>query len=134
MVEYQKFITAPSEMPRPHWLTLKRCAEKDDKSEMSHLYGHIQRDESVASSSVNTLGTKTLATALEIETNREAWDEKYAMGNPWRSLKAHKVESIPRVTTVGRAVAWSDNGEFFVVVGSPNIISVLERWAPKFNA
>ena len=129
LVEYQKFITSPETVPRPNWLSLKTQAKKSGKSDGNRLLSQTPVDESVASSSVCSFSTETLATAIDLEANRGPWDEKYATGNPWKSLKAHKVENIPRVTSVGRAVAWSPDGDFCVVVGSSGIISVLERWA-----
>lgn len=132
-MEYQKFITSPETVPKPSWLSLKAQTKKFGKSDGHRLLSQASVDESVASSSVCSFGTETFATAIDLEANRGAWDEKYSMGNPWKSLKAHKVESIPRVTSVGRAVAWSNNGEYCVVVGSSGIISVLERWGKKAN-
>ena len=128
LVDYQKFITSPETVPKPNWLGLKTQTKKSAKLDGHRLISQTPVDESVASGSVCSFSTETLATALDLETNRGPWDEKYATGNPWKSLQAHKVENIPRVTTVGRAVAWSDDGEFCVVVGSSGIISVLERW------
>lgn len=132
-VEYQKFITSPETVPKPSWLSLKAQTKKFGKSDGHRLLSQASVDESVASSSVCSFSTETFATAIDLEANRGAWDEKYSMGNPWKSLKAHKVESIPRVTSVGRAVAWSENGDYCVVVGSSGIISVLERWGKKAN-
>lgn len=129
LVDYQKFITSPETVPKPSWLSLKSQTKKAGKSDWHGLLSQTPVDESVASSSVSSFSTETLASAIDIEANRSQWDEKYATGNPWKSLKAHKIESIPRVTTVGRAVAWSNDGDFCVVVGSSGIISVLERWA-----
>ncbi|OBT91285.1 hypothetical protein VE02_00285 [Pseudogymnoascus sp. 03VT05] len=129
LIKYKKFITSPETEPKPSWLTLKSQIKKSGKSEGIRLLSQTTVDESVSSSSVYSFSTESLAAATDIEANRGVWDEKYATGNPWKSLKAHKVESIPRVTTVGRAVAWSDDGGFCVVVGSSGIISVLERWA-----
>ncbi|KFY37662.1 hypothetical protein V494_04674 [Pseudogymnoascus sp. VKM F-4513 (FW-928)] len=128
-VAYEKFIDSPDTVPKPHWLSLQSHAKKT--GQLDRLLSQTPVDESVASSSVSSFSTETLATAIDLETNRAAWDEKYAIGNPWRSVKAHKAENIPRVSSVGRAVAWSENGEFCVVVGSSGIISVLERWAKK---
>lgn len=130
LVEYQKYITAPTQVSKPNWLGLKpRNKKTTDKSDKHRLFGHVPIDESIASSSVSSFNAEMLTATVDLETNRESWDEKYAAGNPWKSLKAHKVEVIPRVTSVGRGLAWSDNGDFCVVVGSSGIISVLERWA-----
>ncbi|OBT66265.1 hypothetical protein VE03_04375 [Pseudogymnoascus sp. 23342-1-I1] len=127
-VDYQKFITSPETVPKPGWLGLKSQTKKSGKPDGHRLFSRTPVDESVASSSVSSFSMETLATTFDIEANRDSWDEKYATGNPWKKLKAHKVEGIPRVTSVGRAVAWSGNGDFCVVVGSSGIISVLERW------
>ncbi|KAL5348345.1 hypothetical protein ACLOAV_006827 [Pseudogymnoascus australis] len=124
-VDYQKFITSPETVPKPGWLSLKSQPRKLGP----RLVSQTSVDESVASSSLYSFSTETLASSIDIEANRSFWDEKYATGNPWKSIKAHKVESIPRVTSAGRAIAWSGNGDFCVVVGSSGIISVLERWA-----
>lgn len=122
LMEYQKFITSGGEVPKPQWLTAKRKAGNPGIS------GHAQsqREESVAFGSTNT---ETLNSSIEIEAIRMSYDEKYSMANPWRSLKAHKVETVPGVTSVGRQIAWSTNGEFCIVLGAPNIISVLSRWS-----
>jgi polycomb protein EED len=129
LADYQKFIISPATVPKPSWLSLKSQNKKSGKADGHRLLSQTLVDESVASSSVSSFSTESLAAAIDIEANRSAWDEKYWTGNPWKSLKAHKIEGIPRVTTVGRAVAWSDDGDFCVVVGSSGIISVLERWA-----
>jgi polycomb protein EED len=129
LVDYQKFITSPETVLKPNWLSLASQTKKSGKSDTHRLLSQTPIDESVATSSVSSFSTETFAAAIDIEANRGAWDEKYATGNPWKSLKAHKIESIPRVTSVGRAVAWSEKGDFCVVVGSSGIISVLERWA-----
>lgn len=119
LLEYQKFITSGGEVPKPQWLTAKRKAGNPG------ILGHAQREDSVASGSTNT---ETL-NSVEIEAIRVGYDEKYSMTSPWRSLKAHKVETIPGVATVGRQIAWSANGEFCIILGAPNIISVLSRWS-----
>ncbi|OBT54495.1 hypothetical protein VE04_04188 [Pseudogymnoascus sp. 24MN13] len=129
LVDYQKFITSPETVLKPNWLSLASQTKKSGKSDTHRLLSQTPIDESVATSSVSSFSTETFAAAIDIEANRGAWDEKYATGNPWKSLKAHKIESIPRVTSVGRAVAWSEKGDFCVVAGSSGIISVLERWA-----
>ncbi|KFY29955.1 hypothetical protein V493_02200 [Pseudogymnoascus sp. VKM F-4281 (FW-2241)] len=121
LVDYQKFITSPETVPKPSWLSLKSQTKKVGKSDWHGLLNQNPVGESVASSSVSSFSTETLASAIDIEANRSQWDEKYATGNPWKSLKAHKIESIPRVTTVGRAVAWSNDGDFCVVVGSSDM-------------
>lgn len=129
LADYQKFITSPETVPKPGWLSLKPQNKKSGKADGHRLLSQTPVDESVASSSISSFSTESLAAAIDIGANRSAWDEKYWTGNPWKSLKAHKIEGIPRVTTVGRAVAWSDDGDFCVVAGSSGIISVLERWA-----
>ncbi|KFY36543.1 hypothetical protein V495_07807 [Pseudogymnoascus sp. VKM F-4514 (FW-929)] len=128
LIEYQEFIKSPETVPKPSWLSMKTQSKKSRRSDGHRLLSQTPVDESVASSSVCSFSTETLATAIDIEANRSLWGEKYAMGDPWKSLKAHKVENIQRVTSVGRAVAWSDDGSFCVVAGSSGIISVLERW------
>lgn len=61
----------------------------------------------------------------------QSWDGKYNSGDPRAGLKAHKAETIGVSTFVGRQAAWSPNGEWCVIVGSINLILVLQRWAPS---
>ena len=58
--------------------------------------------------------------------------KKYAMGDPFGMVEAHKiVDTKLKGTWTGRQVAWSACGKWCIVVGSPNVIVVFERWTDR---
>jgi polycomb protein EED len=58
----------------------------------------------------------------------EIWSKRYSIGDPHGDIVAHKDEVIRGFDFVGRYVAWSNGGEWCVVVGSAGVIGVFERW------
>ncbi|PSS25870.1 hypothetical protein M430DRAFT_134729 [Amorphotheca resinae ATCC 22711] len=58
----------------------------------------------------------------------ETWAKRYAIGDPFEDLAAHKEEVVKGLGFVGRQIAWSRGGEWCVVVGSAGVIGVFERW------
>ncbi|EFW98560.1 embryonic ectoderm development protein [Grosmannia clavigera kw1407] len=60
----------------------------------------------------------------------EDWHNKYDTSDPHAQLKAHKTEGTSKaLSTVGRQVAWSPEGDWCVVVGSNSQVLILQRWA-----
>jgi polycomb protein EED len=63
--------------------------------------------------------------------------KKYAIGDPFVPVEAHKVESLGlRYNVTGRHVAWSVCGKWCVVVGDanrngPSVVGVLQRWGDE---
>lgn len=58
----------------------------------------------------------------------EIWAKRYSIGDPYQDITAHKDEVVKGYEFVGRYVAWSNGGEWCVVVGSAGVISIFERW------
>lgn len=58
----------------------------------------------------------------------EIWAKRYSIGDPHGDIIAHKEEVVRGFEFVGRYIAWSNGGEWCVVVGSAGMIGVFERW------
>jgi polycomb protein EED len=143
--EYYSFAEAeknrdPAALPkRPQWLNPGRTRKKD---QLGRLRPESSPVESLAtSSSAHTTSSDAAAASFEAETaaSKKSWEKKYFMGDSQqglgskreetRGLEPHKTETILRYSITGRQVAWSPGGEWCVVVGSPNVVSVFQRWA-----
>ena len=61
----------------------------------------------------------------------EAWKSKYDTTHVEDAIKAHSTSKITVKDFVGRQVAWSDAGDWCVVVGSKNLAIILQRWDKK---
>jgi polycomb protein EED len=137
--------TAQGQTPpkRPTWLNPGRIKKKDQLGRL-RPEGSPVESTTTTSSSAHTASSDTVnlsaSGSLEAETatNRRGWDRKYFIGDPQqglgsrreetRGLEPHKTESILRYNITGRQVAWSPGGEWCVVVGSPNVIAIFQRW------
>ena len=53
--------------------------------------------------------------------------EKYDLGDRWRALEAHHMETNPRDSEVPRVVRWSPCGRVVVAVGDGGVVSVYTR-------
>lgn len=58
----------------------------------------------------------------------EIWAKRYSIGDPHGDIIAHKDEVVKGFEFVGRYIAWSNGGEWCVVVGSAGMIGIFERW------
>jgi len=123
---YQEYITAISssselgrDVKRPPFLLSPGSQKRD------HAFDRLRAEGSPGSSSPVSTTSDILLPKAD---TRKAWEERYAMGTPETSLKAHKIETVPRFNITGRQVAWSAGGEWCVVVGTPNVIALLHRW------
>lgn len=75
----------------------------------------------------NPPSTQTPTTRKDIET----WDKKYAITDPLAKLLPHKEEVVKGLGFLGRQVAWSNGGEYCVVVGTMRASAVFQRWEKK---
>lgn len=77
-------------------------------------------------------GTKQLIipglTPSDSAKSLEIWAKRYSIGDPHGDIIAHKDEVVRGYEFVGRYVAWSNGGEWCVVVGSAGVIAIFERW------
>ncbi|KAH8764220.1 WD40-repeat-containing domain protein [Diaporthe sp. PMI_573] len=60
----------------------------------------------------------------------ESWQAKYDTSNPFKLIRAHKIEKFGGPRFLGRQVTWSSAGDWCVVAGSQNTVIMLQRW-PK---
>lgn len=60
--------------------------------------------------------------------SREGWKAKYELSDPMTEMEPHHTEMVKGLKFTGRQVAWSNDGEWCVVVGSSGSIGVLGRW------
>jgi polycomb protein EED len=110
---------ASQSVQRPVWLPASRSKGKSRDADT----------ESTTASS-HTLSTEAaMANPADIPPSQT---RKYAMGDPFGMVEAHKVvDTKLKGSWTGRQVAWSACGKWCVVVGSPNVIAVFERWADR---
>lgn len=50
------------------------------------------------------------------------------LGNPHSVVKPHHFSDIPKVKTTIRHIAFSQGGEYMVMVGEGSMISICKRW------
>lgn len=58
----------------------------------------------------------------------EMWTNRYDISNRHKMVKPHKTEMMSGPMLVGRQVAWSPDGCWYVVVGSRNHAVIFQRW------
>jgi polycomb protein EED len=133
--EYTRALLNPdadAEPPRPSWLApIVHRGRGDGKPRTEPTV----RERKAAEKS--QLTDSELIPALTQRFSKEtlqSWDGKYNPGDPHTPLHAHKTEIIGISTFVGRQAAWSPGGEWCVVVGSINIVLVLQRWPRPKNS
>jgi polycomb protein EED len=134
--QWHEYRASNLSIPRPSWLNRGRPG-------VYQGLGRAARAPSVGSS-ISTLSTEQLnsmtdatsvATGADTEMMMAQLDEgsrrKYDIDDPNAKIMAHKVENIRTHSFTGRQVAWSPGGDWCVVVGSADVVAVLERWGTK---
>ncbi|PMD47551.1 WD40 repeat-like protein [Hyaloscypha variabilis F] len=76
-------------------------------------------------------GSDTGKGQIDWAKSRAQWEKKYEMGDPLKELEAHQMETVKGLGFMGRQVAWSNDGQWCVVVGSAGVIGILQRWEKK---
>ena len=100
---------------------LARLARETSLSESTGSE-HTNQDES--STTNNNAGKGKIDWAR----SREGWKAKYELSDPMTELEPHHTEMVKGLKFTGRQIAWSNDGEWCVVVGSSGSIGVLGRW------
>jgi polycomb protein EED len=75
--------------------------------------------------SINTHGLS----GRDLAKSKENWAKRYNIGNEWTNIAPHREEAVKTLDFVGRQIAWSNGGEWCVVVGSEGAMAIFERWA-----
>lgn len=118
-------IRRPSFLTIPNFTKVNRFGAVRERSTRSSVHEITQ-----------TTGTETARsspydegkeTTRQFSNSRAGWEKQYTMGEPQTAIKPHLVEVVPTLAFVGRQVAWSIGGEWCVVVGTENAVTLFAR-------
>jgi polycomb protein EED len=131
LVPFRHRNRGPSALSR-----VRDTSPTDSTSTDSHSHSHTNTDTNNAphvisqslSQAQEALSHVTGLSRSDAAKSLETWAKRYAIGDPFEDLAAHKEEVVKGLGFVGRQIAWSRGGEWCVVVGSAGVIGVFERW------
>lgn len=148
--EYYNFIEAEESQgqaqdqvqpKRPQWFNPGRSKKKDQLVRLRPEGSPVEPSATLPAHTANPEAANPVSNTIGAEASayRKGLEGKYFMGDSQQSLglrredtkglEPHKTETVPRYSITGRQVAWSPGGEWCVVVGSPNVVAVFQRWA-----
>ena len=106
-----------------------QSSHKNGHSVSNHDYGSAGDTEPRSHPAAGTQQTLLAGmTASDSAKSLEIWAKRYFIGDPHGDIIAHKDEVMKGFEFVGRYSAWSNGGEWCVVVGSAGMIGIFERW------
>ena len=104
-------------------------SHKNGTSVSNHDYGSAADTEPRSHAAAGAQQTVLAGmTASDSAKSLEIWAKRYSIGDPNGDIIAHKDEVMKGFEFVGRSIAWSNGGEWCVVVGSAGMIGIFERW------
>jgi polycomb protein EED len=83
------------------------------------------REMSIASSTAT--GQSPAPAEVNVQFSNSKAMQKFRVDDPFRLLLAHAESIVPKVSFAARQVAWSNGGEWMVVVGDQGMIAVFSR-------